>query len=133
MGLSNKGDSIVVFTLVTFLFIFISIFLIYAPRWVYLKIKNHKKTPSRTEMGNWFQQGVNATVSIMRRRDKVEQEARTRRTRLEDIIEDIEMGDMSDTSSQGKVVVTLPERARVSGGRQATRNDINAGVYIVRG
>ncbi|KAF7922131.1 uncharacterized protein EAE98_008342 [Botrytis deweyae] len=114
MGLSNKGDSIVVFTLVTFFVIFLSIFLIYVPRYIFLKIKNHKKTPSRTEMKTWFQRGVEITASIGRR-NKVERDARTAR------FEDIEMGDISGVTSanvrRGAVLVALPEQARVSGER----------------
>ncbi|KAF7900127.1 hypothetical protein EAF00_004463 [Botryotinia globosa] len=114
MGLSSKGDSIAVFTLVTFFFIFLSIFLIYVPRYILLKIKNHKKTPSRTEMKTWFQRGVEITASIGRR-NKVERDARTTR------FEDIEMGDISGVTSanvrRGAVVVATPEQARVSGER----------------
>ncbi|KAF5877117.1 uncharacterized protein Bfra_001479 [Botrytis fragariae] len=114
MGLSNKGDSIAVFTLVTFFFIFLSIFLIYVPRYIFLKIKNHKRTPSRTEMKSWFQRGVEITASIGRR-NKMERNTRAAR------FEDIELGDILGVTSanvrRGAVVVALPEQARVSGER----------------
>ncbi|KAF7862500.1 hypothetical protein EAF04_007373 [Stromatinia cepivora] len=115
MALSNKGDSVVLFTLVTFLFLFLFIFLIYVPRWIYLSLKNHKKTPSRTEMKQWFEEGVEATVSSVGRRKRVENDAR--RARTEDGFQDIELGDISggEIRGRGKVVVALPQRAMVSG------------------
>ncbi|KAF7909295.1 uncharacterized protein EAF01_003013 [Botrytis porri] len=100
MGLSNKGDSIVVFTLVTFFFIFLSIFLIYVPR--------------RREMKTWFQRGVEITASIGRR-NEVERDARASR------FEDIEMGDMSGVMSanvrRGAVVVAMPKQFSCVNGR----------------
>ncbi|KAG4029224.1 hypothetical protein MFRU_017g01600 [Monilinia fructicola] len=109
MGLSNKGDSIVVFTLVTFFFIFFFIFLVYFPRWVYLTIKNNKTAPGCTDISNWFHQGLDATGSMVRRRrNRAQEEAGRSRTK------DIEMGDVLQSSSQGRVVVTLPGRAKIS-------------------
>ncbi|KAJ8069524.1 hypothetical protein OCU04_003175 [Sclerotinia nivalis] len=121
MALSNKGDSVVLFTLVTFLFIFLFIFSIYVPRWIYLSLKKHKKTPSRTEMKQWFEQGVEATISSMGRKKRVENDAR--RTRTADGFQDIELGNMSGDMSggqirgRGRVVVALPQQAMVSGKR----------------
>lgn len=67
-------------------------------------------------MGNWFQHGVEATTSIGRR-NRVEPQAQQVQQARRDSFEDIELGDMSEIFSQGRVVVALPERARVSGGR----------------
>ncbi|EDN95788.1 predicted protein [Sclerotinia sclerotiorum 1980 UF-70] len=122
MALSNKGDSIIVFTLVTFFSTFFIFFLLYVPRWIYLSLKVHKKIPPiRSEMKQWFERGVEATYLSMGRRKRVGND--TRRARIEDGFRDIELGDISRDAlggkirGRGRVVVALPQRAVVSGER----------------
>lgn len=86
------------------------------PRYIFLKIKNHRRTSSGKEMSNWFCQGVDVIVSRGGRKERVGSSARV------DRVKDLEMGDISGSSAsdsaRARAVFALPEDARVHGGER---------------
>ncbi|QSZ36924.1 hypothetical protein DSL72_009014 [Monilinia vaccinii-corymbosi] len=105
MGLS-KVEHIVIFTLLTFFFIFLFIFLLFAPRLIYLRMKEHATIPSHTDVDDWVQQGVDATSSVLRRR-RTGGQGQASRARPEDVETGVCLGKEGKKKRLSKLILRI--------------------------